>query len=172
MAFLTRLLLLLGCLGLTPAVQAALEENDVKAAVVYHLSLFADWPGAPPGGQFHLCVLTEDDSMAEALARLHGKTVKGVPVLVTRKRPSQDLAACQMIYVGMMSESARARSVAQVSALPVLTVVNGGVPVNGSIVSIGVAREKVYFDIDLPAAQRVGLRLDSRVLRLARSVNR
>lgn len=168
--FLTALLALLAG---SPAIGAELDENQVKAAVVYHLSLFADWPGgSAAGGQFNLCVLTEDDNMAFALEKLHGKTVKGVPVLVWRKRPGHDLTACHMIYVGIMSETARMKSVAQVAMQPVLSVVNGGIPVSGAIVSIGVARDKVYFDIDLPAAQRVGLRLDAKLLRLARSVTR
>jgi hypothetical protein len=166
----------LGCLAALAPSQGqaeALEANEVKAAVVYHLSLFADWPaqsGAAEG--FELCVLTDDDAMAQALGRLGGKTVKGTRIEVTRKRPGQELADCRMLYLGELSDSARARGIAQVAGKAVLSVANGGSRVAGAIVSIGVAGERVYFDIDLGAAQGAGLRLDAKLLRLARRVAR
>lgn len=158
----------------TPALAVApLDENEVKAAVVYHLSLFADWPsGAPRDKAFTLCVLTDDDNMAEALGKLSGKTVKGVTLQVQRKRAAADLSGCRMLYLGKMSEAARERALAQVAGQPVLSVANGGAAAGTAIVTIGVAGERVYFDVDLPAAQRVGLRLDAKLLRLARTVMR
>ncbi len=158
-------------LALAPPARAALEENEVKAAVVYHLSLFADWPpGSLREGSFNLCVLTENEGMADALSRLGGKTVKGVHLVVWRKRPMLDLGICQMVYLGEMSEGARGRVIAQLAGQPVLTIANGGIPIPGAMVSLGVSGERVYFDIDLPVVQRGGLRLDAKLLRLARSV--
>lgn len=158
-------------LALASPTRAALEENEVKAAVVYHLSLFSDWPpGSLREAGFNLCVLTEDDNMADALARLSGKTVKGARLLVRRVRPPHDLSTCQMAYLGEISESLRGRIIGQVAGHPVLTIANGGVPVPGAMVSLGIEGERVYFDIDLAAAHRAGLRLDAKLLRLARSV--
>ncbi|MDP2833392.1 MAG: YfiR family protein [Pseudomonadota bacterium] len=168
-AIATTLILLL--LLLAAPARAALEENEVKAAVVYHLSLFAEWPAASPrAGSFNLCVLTENEAMADTLSRLAGKTVKGVNLVVRRLRPMHDPVTCQMVYLGEMSDAVRGRAIAQLIGQPVLTISNGGAPAPGAIVSIGVAGERVYFDIDLPVAQRAGLRLDAKLLRLARNV--
>ena len=38
------------------------------------------------------------------------------------------------------------------------------------MISLGISDERIYFAIDLPVVQRVGLRLDAKVLRLARGV--
>jgi len=163
--------LLLLALALATPAHAALEENEVKAAVVYHLALFADWPAASlREGNFNLCVLTEDENMADTLAHLGGKTVKGVRMVVRRLRPMHDPGACQMVYLGEMSDPLRGRAIAQLAGLPVLSIANGGVPVPGAMVSLGIAGERVYFDIDLPVVQRGGLRLDAKLLRLARNV--
>lgn len=163
--------ILLAFLLLALPVHAALEGNEVKAAVVYHLSLFTDWPpGNPREGAVNLCVLTEDESMADALIRLGGKTVKGARLLVWRKRPMHDLSTCHMVYLGEMNTSLRIRAIAQLAGQPALTIGNGGAPVPGAMVSLGIADERVYFDIDLPVVQRGGLRLDAKLLRLARSV--
>jgi hypothetical protein len=157
----------------TATAHAALEETEVKAAVVYHLSLFAHWPAASLlEGGFNLCSLTEDENMADALSRLGGKTVKGVPLVVKRLRPMNELSACQMVYLGEMSDTARGRVIAQLAGQPVLTISNGGVPVPGTMVSLGISGERVYFDIDLPLVQRGGLHLDAKLLRLARNVTR
>lgn len=165
------ILLVFLCLTLAPPARAALEENEVKAAVVYHLSLFAEWPpGSPREGSFNLCALTENESMADALSRLGGKTVKGVNLIAWRKRPTHDLSICQMVYLGEMSDAARGRVIARLAGQPVLTIANGGVPVPGAMISVGIAGEHVYFDVDLTAVQRGGLRLDAKLLRLARSV--
>jgi len=165
--------LLLLALALATPAHAALEENEVKAAVVYHLALFADWPAASlREGNFNLCVLTEDENMADTLAHLGGKTVKGVRMVVRRLRPMHDPVTCQMVYLGEMSDTARGRVIAQLAGQPVLTIGNGGVPVPGAMVSLGIAGERVYFDIDLPTVQRGSLRLDAKLLRLARNVTR
>ncbi len=164
---------LLACLFLlmAPQARAALEENEVKAAVVYHLSLFADWPpNSPRAEHFNLCVLTENENMADTLSRLGGKTVKGVSLVVRRKRAEHDLSICQMVYLGEMIDAARSRVIAQLAGQPVLTVANCGVQIPGAMVCLGISGERVYFDIDLPSVQRGGLRLDARLLRLARSV--
>ncbi|MDD5388352.1 MAG: YfiR family protein [Gallionellaceae bacterium] len=166
------ILLAILLLALAPPTRAALEEYEVKAAVIYHLSLFAEWPpGSPREGSFNLCALTENESMAEALSRLGGKTVKGVSLMAWRKRPTSDLSICQMVYLGDMNDAARGRVIAQLAGQPVLTIGNGGgAQIPGIMVSLGIAGERVYFDIDLPAVQRGGLRLDAKLLRLARSV--
>jgi len=172
MRFLSPLLVsLFLALELAFPARAALEESEVKAAVVYHLSLFADWPpGSLREGSINLCVLTDNDNMADALSRLGGKTVKGARLIVWRKRPVHDLGICQMVYLGEMSDSARSRVITHLAGQPVLTISNGGVPVSGAMVSLGISGDRIYFDVDLPVVQRVGLHLDAKLLRLARSV--
>jgi hypothetical protein len=156
-----------------PHAQAALEENEVKAAVVYNLTLFTEWPPASlASGSFNLCVLTENEAMADALARLNGKTVKGARLLVWRRRGMHDLNTCQAVYLGDMSNPPREERLAQLAAQPVLSVADTGTPLPGAMISLGVAGERVYFDIDLSLAQHAGLRLDPKLLRLGRSVNR
>lgn len=166
---LLRCLLCAACCGATGA-QALFEENEVKAAVVYHLSLFTEWPNGGQRENFRMCVITEQDAMADALSRLGGKSVRGARLEVLRKRPVHDLAGCQVVYLGEMSEAARNRIVGQLAGRPVLVVADAGLETPGAMVRIDLAGERVLFDIDLQAVHRSNLRLDPKALRLARSV--
>jgi len=158
-------------LALAAPARAALEENEARAAGGYHLTLFAEWPpGSQREGHFNLCVLTENENSAHALAHLNGKTVKGARLVIWRKHPMQDLGACQAVYLSEMSDPLRDHVINKLAGLPVLTIANGDIPVPGAMISLGVAGERVYFDIDLSVVQRVGLRLDAKLLRLARSI--
>jgi hypothetical protein len=152
---------------------AALEENEVKAALVYNLTLFTEWPpGSLATTNFNLCALTDNEAMAEALVRLNGKTVKGARLLVWRKRGLHDLGACQAVYLGETSTPPREERIAQLAGHPVLSIADIGAPLPGAIISLGMAGERIHFDIDLNLAQRAGLRLDAKLLRLGRSVAR
>lgn len=151
----------------------ALEEHEVKAAVVYNLTLFTEWPpGAIGSANFNLCALTDNDAMAEALNRLNGKTVKGARLLVWRIPNLRDPSGCQALYLGESAAPPREERIAQLAGQPVLSIADIGTPLHGAIVSLGMAGERIHFDIDLNLAQRAGLRLDAKLLRLGRSVSR
>lgn len=165
--------LLLGLVLRAGPAQAALEEHEVKAAVVYNLTLFTEWPpGSVASTNFNLCAVTDSDAMADALLRLNGKTVKGARLLVWRKRGLYDLSGCQAVYLGETSTPPREERIAQLAGHPVLSIADVGTAMPGAIVSLGMAGERIHFDIDLNLAQRAGLRLDAKLLRLGRSVSR
>jgi len=75
-----------------------------------------------------------------------------------------------MVYLSEVSEAIRVRKPGRLSGLPALDSVNGGVPVPGATINLGMSEEHLYFDIDLALAQRAGLHLDAKPSRLARGV--
>lgn len=78
---------------LLPAVQA---KTDIKAAMVYNIIRFVEFPGARQ--TLNLCVV-RSDPMAQYLAALEGRQVGGARLnIVTLESAARFGASCQIIY--------------------------------------------------------------------------
>lgn len=146
---------------------APLEDSSVKAAILFNVARFTEWPAAAFGSEAApvvLCVLGTDP--AGALGRLEGKLLKGRPLSV-RQGAEVRLGQCHIAYISPerpnLGEVLKA-----VEKLTVLTVSDidrfarkGGM--------IGLVNEggKIRFEVNLGAAERAGLKLSSRLLQLA-----
>jgi len=150
-----------------PAAGDALEESSVKAAILFNVVRFTEWPPASFGSDTApvvLCVVGPDP--AGALERLDGKTLKGRPLSV-RATDEARLRQCHIAYIS--PERADLTDVLKAAEkFTVLTVSDidrfarkGGM--------IGLVNEggKIRFEINLRAAERAGLRLSSQLLKLA-----
>jgi hypothetical protein len=151
----------------SPAQADALEESSVKAAILFNVARFTEWPPtsfANETAPVVLCVVGADP--AGALERLDGKTLKGRPLRV-RQAGEPRLRECHIAYIG--PEHANLAEVLKTAEqLTVLTVSDidrfarkGGM--------IGLVNEggKIRFEINLKAAERAGLKLSSQLLKLA-----
>ena len=149
------------------------SEYDVKAAFLYNFTKFVEWPS----WAFHddrstvrLCVLGEDP-FGGSLQEIAEGEVAGRRVTVLRARSMGAPAGCQILFV---SRSERARLpliLREVRDAPVLTVGDTrGFLEHGGIVNFVVEGSKVRFEISQEAAERAGIRISSRLLRLATRV--
>ena len=163
-------------LGLALVLPArAVDMGQLKAAVVYNLLLFAEWPSeALPAEQpaLHLCV--EAASLpAEALLALAGKPV-GARRLEVRKVPAtaEGLRACNAWYregPAPAPSGALGRSIQRNS---VLTICSGELREDGgAAIYLFESNGRLYFDVDNAAVRQLGLQLSSKMLRLARRVH-
>lgn len=157
-----RMLLLL---SVTAAAAAQLPEAELKAAFIYNFALFTQWPPQllSADGRLHLCV-AQTSPLQPALARLADKPVNGRRLAVlTTPGDGDDLSACRI----WLDEDAQ--PIGPASRYGVLTVADGAVsPGRGAIITLVVEDQHLRFDIDQRAAQAAGLRISSKLLRLAR----
>jgi len=165
--------------GISLAAQAALEpplaaehsEYEIESAMLYNFTKFVDWPGSAlgAGGVPVVVGVWGDDGLFPVLAvALRNKTVYGHPVVVRRLDSSADPRSCAVLFVGASDRKEIARIVQSVRGSPVLTI---GELVQfsrlGGVLAFIRDGNRIRFEINLDAADRAGLQVSSKLLRLA-----
>ena len=159
--------LLLAAFGTARAEVAS--EYDVKAAFLYNFTKFVEWP--PPAlaerKDFQLCVLGEDP-FGGSLDVVKGERVAGRRISLLSTPKLAEAEGCQILFISR-SERARMPQILQdLGNAPVLTVADtDGFLDHGGIINFLLEGSKVRFEINQQAAQRAGIKISSKLLRLA-----
>lgn len=171
-SFWRRLLLglLLACAaGSAPAQRAG--EYEVKAAFLTNFAKYVEWPARAfdsPTAPLRVCVLGENPfgSVLEAFVAAERKTPR--PLRFEEVESAEAAAACHIVYLGRRLPELR-RDLARLGDRPVLTVGEGeAFAEEGGIIAFRLERGRVRLTVNLATAQRAGLKISSRLLRLAR----
>jgi hypothetical protein len=152
----------------------AAEEYHVKAAFLLNFTKFVEWPSdsfASPSSRISICILG-DDPFGPVLDQIvEDEAVDEHKLSVERLRDPPPHGTCQVLFV-----DGRRKDLTQIidSVEPgVLTVGEGeGFLRDGGIVAFVIDNRRVRFDINQNAASKAGLRLDARLLNVARSVRK
>lgn len=146
---------------------------QVKAAFLHKFASFVDWPeGSFPRPDSPLRIgILGDGQVWQDLAELsRDRSRDGRPVAVTRLAPGESLAGYHILYLRTPSP---ARMADLLPSVPegVLTVADAdGAHPKGSVMSFFMEDGRVRFGVSLESAHRQRLRLSSRLLVVARSV--
>ena len=168
-------LALLVCGGLllsAPRLEAApVGEYQVKAAMVYNLTKYVEWPADLSAGvALNLCDVGHG-ALGRAMDSLQGLELKGRKILVRQSVRTEELGSCQVIVVSEAEkrqlvgifESVAEKEILTVSDLPRFALAGGMV---GLVAEGG----RVKFEINLAAAKRARIKISSQLLKLARIV--
>ena len=148
-------------------------DDDVKAEYLYKFTEYIRWP--PPimerAPAFTICVVAETHFTRTVRDVLQGRTVFNKPIAMRRPDSAAAARQCHVLY---MSRSELARSDWLVEALEndaVLLVSDApDFLERGGTIALVLENNRVRYDVHLPAAKRVGLTINSRLLRSARRV--
>ena len=160
---------LLTCLG-----QAwGTTESQLKAAVVFNIGKFVEWPPAAFSSSNAPLLLgvPERDAMADTLETLNGKVVQGRQLLVKKTSRIEDLKKCQVVYLSNPETAGAILS--NLKGLPILSItdnVSDFARLEG-IINITVEEGKIRLQVNLGAANRSNLTINSQLLKLAKVVN-
>ncbi len=146
---------------------APVDEAQVKAAFVFNVMRYVDWPeGAlPPGSPLTVCRVGAEE-LSRALSMLEGRQVGGREIRL--RTVDNDPAGCQVL---VLPEGAGRSLLARVQGRPVLTVGEGWDFLEDSgMVAMVVVDGKLAFGANLEEARRANLRLSAQLLKLARRV--
>ena len=149
-------------------------ERSIKAAYLYKFADYVEWPDqAQAGAPLQIGVLGSAP-MADELARITGgRPVGGRPVQVRRVDPGDPLAGLHVLFIGDHDRGQIDDLLLPTRGLPILTVTeSAGALADGSVINFTVERERVRFEVSLPAAERNRLKLSSRLLSVAQRVER
>lgn len=145
------------------------DEYRVKAAILYHLAKFVDWPAdafASPATPMAVCVLGADPFGAVLDESIGGRQVAGRPVLV--RRIAEPEGGCHVLFISTSERRRLALIVERLGTAGVLTVSEeDGFTRLGGIVELITEGERVRFHINTAAAERARLRVSARLLALA-----
>ena len=163
-------LVLLGLLtGAARADEA--PEAEMKAAFLYNFAKFVAWPDATiaADGQGFLLCYDGGRELGKALKGLEGKAVGTAVILVRHVTSAAEIDGCRLLHL----EAAWTAGLPEerVSRRGLLTVGNGeGFAETGGIIGFYRANLTLRFIINVDAASRAGLKIDAKLLNLARVV--
>ena len=153
----------------------AVEESIIKAAFIEKLTRFIVWPDETKHSDdraFTLCVLG-NDKIIDALNEMAPNTVlKGKTLAIHQLQRTDEINECRSLFI----TSTRAHNLADileiVSSRPILTIADSdGFASRGVMINFYFDDNRLRFEINQDAAKSVGIKVGSRVLKLARIVN-
>ncbi|MEX2124182.1 MAG: YfiR family protein [Woeseia sp.] len=159
------------------AQEAVYHDEEVKAAFLYHFATFVQWPETTQAGEvFTIAVLGADEIAAELEEFLPGRAIQGRPMDVRRLRSIEELDEerddASVLFIGGALNSDLPQLIGTVGGRPMLVVTDApGALRDGAMINFQVVDRRVRFEISLPAAERAGLQLSSRLLSAAMSVD-
>jgi hypothetical protein len=162
-------LALLTCMSMCSLWAQSSSEAALKAAYLFNFALYTEFPSV--GLAFELCVVGKD-TLGDALDALGRKEVGGRSVRVRHVSATADLASeCNMVFVPAGEAASLSRVTSALAGLPVLTVAEGDATRQAKVLlRMTTESGRLVFDADNSAALAVGLRMSSKMLRLARSI--
>lgn len=157
----------------TFSAQADEREYKVKAGFIYNFLKFTEWPFTvqDSGPQNIILCIIGEDPFGENIDVLKGKTVGGKTLIVKYSPTSTLLKNCQAVFIAESERSQIQSLIDSIKALPILTIGDSeGFRQKGVMINMELDQEKIRFDINIKSARRAGLRIDPRLLKLARTV--
>jgi len=169
---------MLGLAACCAAVPVSLQAQDpsyrIKAVFLYNFAQFVTWPEsafADAQAPFVIGVLGADPFGAALDETVQGESIGGRRLEVRRYRSAVEVIGCQILFISS-SEAGRLDEILKTLAgRPVLTVGESQDFANkGGMIRFVTTQNKIRFRINVAAAERSGLVISSKLLRLAEIV--
>lgn len=149
-------------------------EYQVKAAFLLNFTKFIEWPPTafePADSPFAICVLGEDPFGAALDQIVAGEAVSGRKVTVQRMKAAPPPKSCQVLFTAKADKQI-AKVLAELGP-GVLTVGEGEEFIRqGGMVAFTLANHRVQFEIHPSVAETAGLKISSKLLTVARLVEK
>ncbi len=171
------LLLLLVAGGAFARLQAAEQiatTDEVKAAFLFNFAKFVEWPADAPGDASPFVIgVIDSNGIGDALRELvRTKSIGNRSISVKRLAADDDLISTQMLFVGQAGRAKVVEVLRRASKAAVLTVSDvDSFCEQGGIIALTLEGNHVRFEVNLDPAERVRLKISSKLLALARKVH-
>jgi hypothetical protein len=149
-------------------------EYQVKAAFLLNFAKFVEWPSnafADSDSPVAICILGKDPFGRAIDDLVQGEQANGRKLIVRRMNELPTPRACQVVFAeGSTKDVAKTLNGLGRS---VLTVGEGGSFLrDGGIIAFVIENRRVRFDINQTAAETAALKLSSKLLSVARSIEK
>lgn len=161
--------------GAVAAQEESVDEYKLKAAMLYNLTHFVEWPvSAYPDRQapISLCILGQDPFAASLAATIPKETDNGRSMVVRHLQSDKETRGCHILYISSSERKSAEHIFSTLNGSCILTVGEmTQFAARGGIIQFSMEDQHVRFDINLEAASRAGLKISSKLLALAQIVN-
>lgn len=160
---------LVGLPFMSVGVTAPLPEYAMKAAFVYHFTLFTQWPTLP-NNTLRICTL-ESDILKTELERFRDHQPHGATLVISKITNLETIKECQVLYLSEQDKQRIGVILSLIESTPVLTITDVPEFANkGVMIGIKTENKRLVFEIDSQATKKSNLYLSSKLLSLAKSV--
>jgi hypothetical protein len=168
------LLLVTGADGASAPTEQQAREYQIKAAALYNIVTFVDWPDtAFPSADAPLVigVLGEGPVASVVGYFVEGETWHGRKIVVQYYARPADLKPCHVLYVARSEQTSWPTTRQTLRGRPVLTVADAdSFATDGGAVQLTIDRNKLHLTVNVATVRAAGLIISSKVLRLAEVV--
>lgn len=146
----------------------------VKAGYLFNFARFVEWParGTNAAATFRIGIVDDGEAYAVMSAQLAGKQVQGRTVETQHLKPGDDLRACDIVFVARSRARHLENMLQKLGDAPVLTVGESErFAEQGGCINFVQAGEHIRFEVNLDAAERVRLKISSKIAAMATIVH-
>jgi hypothetical protein len=155
--------------GSSPAVR----EYDLKAALLYNLVKYTDWPAdafAAPSDPIVIGVLGNDPFGQVLDEMTRGRLINGRPISIRRAGGAMELKGSHVVFISP-SESHRVPQLCTIiESFRALTIDDTDQGASFTAVNFALEGDRIVFAVDLSRTERVRVTISSNILRLAKVV--
>ena len=151
------------------------REYEVKATFLFNFAQFIEWPASVftnATAPFVIGVLGDDPFGHVLNQTVQGETIQDRRIVLKHAKRIEDLAGCQILFISRSEHARIAQVLGTVGHAGVLTVseTDQFLRQGGIINFITTHDNQVRFEINLPAADRAGLKINAKLLKVAQTV--
>jgi hypothetical protein len=143
-------------------------EAKVKAAFLLNFARYVEWPDTNSANPIIIGVLGTDPFGRNLDSTVEGKTVERRPVQLRRSQNVPDLTNCHVVFICPSERTRLARILTEIGDRRILTVSDmEGFTAGGGMIQLKKKQNTMRFDINREAAEKVHLKISSKLLKLA-----
>lgn len=151
-----------------------LTEYEIKAGFFFNFTRFVEWPDSAfttTTSPIVACVVG-DTPMTDLLTTVVvGKVVNGRAVSINRVKPADDLRPCHLLFISASAARHRSEILSKVNKTNTLTVgETADFSKTGGMINFSIEDNRVKLDLNLDAATRAGLKVNSKLIAVSRLV--
>jgi hypothetical protein len=148
------------------------REYQVKAAFIFNFTQFVQWPDNAFNGSddvFTIAIVGGDPFNGALEHAVAGKTVGSHRIVFRHFDNAADVQPCQLLFVPSTEDGELTAIMNKLGNVPVLTIGESEVfPRMGGEMRFYTEENKVRFEINMDAIGKSGLKISSKLLRLAK----
>lgn len=169
-------LVLLASLGLPCAARSQVPEYQLKAEFLERFTRFIEWPpdssASDPSSPFVIAVFGPNPFGRYLEEMAASRSVRGKPIKIHEISELDRIHECHILFVPQSGKRLLQKILARTESKPILTVSDtAGFAEKGVLINFYSSDDRLGFEINDAAARKSGLRVSSKLLKLARIVN-
>src|SRR5438552_2507599 len=162
---------LLSAGALLSAEGPAPSEDQVKAAILFNLTKYVDWPAqsfANTNSPLILGILGEDNFGDDFRRMVEQKSINGRKLLVRHLASSEGAQAVHLLFISASEKKRLPEILAKLKGAPVLTVGETETFISlGGIIRLANRENRIRPEVNLAAAERAHLKISSKLLNVS-----